>query len=113
MLVRDDFWMAATRFMGDLEIDLVPDRNIAVVDLFGPRHARKVLAAFGRSYQALPERSSELSKEQEQFLNQAIAGLAHDGKVIPVRLALFAEMVKEKPWSPSTLRRSGAPRGWV
>ena len=107
VLVRDDFWMAATRFMGDLEIDLVPDRNIAVVDLFGPRHARKVLAAFGRSYQALPERSSELSKEQEQFLNQALTGLAHDGKVIPVRLALFAEMVKEKPWSPSTLCSRG------
>ncbi len=29
-LVRDDFWMAATRFMRDLEIDLVPDRNVAV-----------------------------------------------------------------------------------
>ena len=51
-LVRDDFWMAATRFMRDLEIDLVPDRNIAAVDLFEPKHARKVLAAFGRAYGA-------------------------------------------------------------
>ena len=47
-LVRDDFWMAATRFMRDLEIDLVPDRNVAPVDLFDTNHARKVLAAFGR-----------------------------------------------------------------
>ncbi len=42
-LVRDDFWMAATRFMKDLDIDLVPERNVAAVDLFEPRHARKVL----------------------------------------------------------------------
>ncbi len=41
--MRDDFWMATTRFMRDLEIDLVPDRNVAAVDLFDPKHARKVL----------------------------------------------------------------------
>ncbi len=42
VLVRDDFWMAANRFMMDLEIDLAPNANIALVDLFDPRHARKV-----------------------------------------------------------------------
>ena len=36
VLVRDDFWLAASRFMRDLEIDLVPDQNIALVDLFDP-----------------------------------------------------------------------------
>ena len=73
VMVRDDFWMAATRFMRDLEIDLVPDQNIAVVDLFDPRHARKVLTAFGRAYGTLPERTTELSRDQESFLDQAIA----------------------------------------
>ncbi len=29
VLVRDDFWLAASRFMGDLEIDLEPNANIA------------------------------------------------------------------------------------
>ncbi len=43
VLVRDDFWLAASRFMRELEIDLVPDQNIALVDLFDPRHARRVL----------------------------------------------------------------------
>ena len=33
------------------------------------------------------------------FLDQAVAGLARDGKIIPVRLALFAEMLKGKPWT--------------
>ena len=54
-MVRDDFWLAASRFMRDLEIDLVQGQNIAPVDLFDPRHARKVLTAFGQAYGALPE----------------------------------------------------------
>jgi serine/threonine protein kinase/formylglycine-generating enzyme required for sulfatase activity/tetratricopeptide (TPR) repeat protein len=111
VMVRDDFWMAATRFMRGLEIDLVPDQNIAVVDLFDPRHARKVLAAFGRAYGTLPERMAEFSKDQQSFLDQAIAGLAEALKIISVRLALFAEMVKGKPWTPATLRAVGGTRG--
>ncbi len=110
-LVRDDFWMAATRFSRSLEIDLVPDQNIAAVDLFEPKHARKVLAAFGRAYEALPPGAGDLAREQHAFLDQAIAGLARDGQVVPVRLALFAEMVKGKPWTPATLRDVGGTEG--
>ena len=40
-----------------------------------------------------------LTKEQETFLEKAVAGLAQEDKVISVRLALFAEMVKSKPWT--------------
>ena len=43
VMVRDDFWLAASRFMRDLEIRLVEGENSALVDLFDPRHARKVL----------------------------------------------------------------------
>src|SRR5262249_14166104 len=111
VMVRDDFWMAATRFMRDLQIDLIPDQNIAVVDLFDLRHARKVLMAFGQAYGTLPERTSERSRDQESFLDQAIAGLAQDGRIISVRLALFAEMVKGKPWTPATLREVGGTEG--
>ncbi len=111
VIVRDDFWMATSRFMQELEIDLTPNANIALVDLFGPRHARKVLAAFGHAYGALPERYSEFTKDHETFLDQAIAGLAQDGKVISVRLALFAEMFREKKWIPATLREVGGTEG--
>ena len=110
-LVRDDFWLAASRFMRDLEVDLVPDRNIALVDLFDPRHARKVLTAFGTACGNLPERAGEISKDQDAFLSQAINELAQDGKIISVRLALFAEMVKGKVWSPATLREIGGTEG--
>src|SRR5262249_34498884 len=55
VLVRDDFWMAATRFMANLEISLVQGQNCAAVDLFDLHHARKVLTAFGRAYGRLPD----------------------------------------------------------
>ena len=40
VLVRDDFWMMATRFLRELEVRLVEGQNSAPVDLFAPRHAR-------------------------------------------------------------------------
>ena len=111
VLVRDDFWLAASRFMRDLEIRLLEGENSALVDLFDPRHAKKVLMAFGRAYGALPENVGDLSGDQELFLDQSIAGIAQDGKIISVRLALFAEMIKGKPWTPATLTEVGGTDG--
>jgi serine/threonine protein kinase/formylglycine-generating enzyme required for sulfatase activity/tetratricopeptide (TPR) repeat protein len=111
VMVRDDFWMAATRFMRDLEIRLVEGENSAAVDLFDLLHARKVLTAFGRAYGVLPDRTSDLTSDQQAFLDQSVAGLAQDGKVISVRLALFAEMVKGKAWGTATLRAVGGTQG--
>jgi serine/threonine protein kinase/formylglycine-generating enzyme required for sulfatase activity/tetratricopeptide (TPR) repeat protein len=111
VLVRDDFWLAVSRFLADLEVELLQGQNTTLVDLFDPRHARKVLTAFGQAYGTLPERSGDLSRDQDAFLDQAVAGLAPDGKLICVRLALFAEMVKGKPWTPATLRAVGGTEG--
>jgi serine/threonine protein kinase len=111
VMVRDDFWMAVIRFMRELEIRLVEGQNSAAVDLFPVRHAEKVLAAFGRAFGSLPERSSEVGKEDKQFLEQAVSGLAQEGKVICVRLALFAEMMKGKSWTPATLKEVGGTEG--
>ena len=111
VLVRDDFWLAASRFMRDLEIRLLEGEDSALVDLFDPRHARKVLTAFGRAHGALPEDIGDLNSDQDAFLDRSISGLAQDGKIIPVRLALFAEMVKGKPWTPATLKEVGGTEG--
>jgi len=111
VMVRDDFWMAATRFMRELEVCLVESRNSAAVDLFPIRHARKVLAAFGRAFGVLSDSPANASQEQQQFLEQAVSGLAQDGKVISVRLALFAEMMKGKAWTPATLKEVGGTEG--
>ena len=83
VMVRDDFWMAATRFMDELEVDLLKGKNTAAVDLFDLRHARKVLMAFGKAYGNLPERTSDISKDQDAFLDQAIAGLARTARPSP------------------------------
>ena len=111
VLVRDDFWLAASRFMRDMEIRLLEGENSALVDLFDPRHARKVLSAFGRAYGALHENIGDKSRGQDSFLDQSIAELAQDEKIISVRLALFAEMVKGKPWTVATLKEVSGTEG--
>ena len=109
LLVRDDFWMGSTRFLRELEVPLREGQNSTPVDLFDLRHGKKVLIAFGRAYGALPP--GELERECETFVDKALDELAEDGQIIPVRLALFAEMVKSRPWSPQTLRHLGGIHG--
>ncbi len=111
VLVRDDFWLAASRFMRELEIPVLEADNSALVDLFDPRHAKKVLTAFGRAHGALPEDTFDLTSDQESFLDRSISELAQNGKIISVRLALYAEMVKGKPWTPATLKEVGGTEG--
>jgi eukaryotic-like serine/threonine-protein kinase len=111
VLVRDDFWMAATRFMRELEIRLLEGDNSAAVDLFDSTHARIVLSEFGRSYGRLPDPTEPLSGDQDNFLDDAVEGLCQECRVVPIRLALFAEMVKDMPWTPATLERLGGTEG--
>jgi serine/threonine protein kinase/formylglycine-generating enzyme required for sulfatase activity len=111
VMVRDDFWMAVIRFMRQLEVRLVEGQNSAAVDLFDNDHARKVLSAFGRAFGKLPENPGDTSKDQKEFLSQAVSGLAQEGKVICVRLALFAEMMKGKAWTPASLKAVGGTEG--
>jgi formylglycine-generating enzyme required for sulfatase activity len=111
VLVRDDFWMAASRFLEELDVPLRQGENAAAVDLFDPRHAKHVLTLFGRAFKALPERAVGLSAEHERFLHQAVDGLCRDGKVVPVRLAVFAEMVKGREWNAATLKAIGGIEG--
>jgi serine/threonine protein kinase/formylglycine-generating enzyme required for sulfatase activity len=111
LLVRDDFWMPATRLFQELEIPLVEGNNAGAVDLFDPVHARKVLAEFGKAYGRLPENLGELSVPQRDFLEQAVQGLTHEGQVICVRLALFADMLQGRPWTPASLREVGGAAG--
>ena len=111
LLVRDDFWVSLSRFMGNLRIEILQGRNTALVDLFDLMHARKVLIEFGRAFGRLPGSDGALAKDQETFLAQATKGLAQEGRVISIRLALFAEMVKGKPWAAATLREVGGTQG--
>ncbi len=111
VMVRDDFWMAATRFMRELELSLIEGFNSNAVDLFPVRHAHKVLMAFGRAFGTLPSAIEQTTFDQHEFVKLAVNSLAQDGHVISVRLALFAEMLKEKPWVPTTLKEVGGTEG--
>lgn len=111
IMVRDDFWMAMTGFMREVEVRISEGLNATAVDLFPERHAVHVLEAFGRAFGALPPLPTECSESQRAFLNQAVKELSVDGKVICVRLALFTEMMKSKPWTIETLKLVGGAGG--
>jgi serine/threonine protein kinase/formylglycine-generating enzyme required for sulfatase activity len=113
VMVRDDFWMAASRFFRELEIRLAEGQNSAVVDLFDLRHARKTLTLFGEAAGALPLSDAARTDEQNAFLDQAVASLAEAEKVNCVRLAVFAEMLKGKSWTPGLLKKLGGAGGVV
>ena len=49
LLVRDDFWMAITRFLRVLEVRPIEGDNSAAVEPFDARHAGRVLAELGRA----------------------------------------------------------------
>ena len=108
LLIRDDFTLDAANFMDQIEEPLSQTRNFAAVDLFGKEHARKVLLAFGRAYGAISE---TVPREQERFLSAVVEGLAESSRIYPIQLALFADMVKDKPWTMPTLREYGGMRG--
>ena len=111
VLIRDDFWLALNRFMEAVESPLQLGRNAMMIDLFDRRHARKVLIEFGRGYGQLPPAPEPPDRDQDRFIDGAIDNLAHDDKVIPVHMALFAEMVKSREWVPATLRILGGTVG--
>ncbi len=109
LLVRDDFISQASQFMELLDEPLSQENNLAVLDLFSRTHASKVLIAYGRALGALPK--GALGKEQKRFIEAAVEGLVVEGKIIPVRLALLAEMLKDRRWVPATLQRHGGMGG--
>ncbi len=112
VLVRDDFWMAATLFFQALEVEPVPRHNSLAVPLFALPHARRVLTAFGRAFDTLPAGEIHSGSPADQFLNLALADLAEDNKIVCVQLSLFAEMLKGRaPWTPAVLRDIGGARG--
>ena len=106
LLVRDDFWMATTRLMRSIDVPLAEYRNSMGVGLFDPSHAAKVMKIFGEAYQKWSG-----NRNEEEFIRSAVRSLAINEQVIPVRLSLFVEMIKGRPWNVETLDQLGGPEG--
>jgi len=111
VLIRDDFWMPATRFFHELDIRLVQDVNSTAVDRFDPRHARYVLTEFGRAYGCLPNEASQMTSEQSQFVYKLVDAVQEDGKVISIHLVVLAQMLKGSEWNLKTLAEFGGAEG--
>ena len=109
VMVRDDFWMSATRFFREMEVPLVDGDTSSAIDLFDKKHAHRVLHLFGSAFGALPE--EDLNPSHELFLKRAIEGIGEEDRVSPVRLALFAEMLKSQDWTPGALKQIGGATG--
>ncbi len=73
-----------------------------------PRKSLRPLGGPSESCRTLQPMSA---RTKNSFLQQAVSGLAQEGKVICVRLALFAEMMKGKTWTPATLKEVGGTEG--
>ncbi len=110
VMVRDDFGMAAMRFMNELEIPVIEGENYATVDRFEKSHARKVLALFGRAYGRISAEGPPGAQETK-FITEAVEGMSEDNMVVSVRLALFAQMFRGKPWTLGSLKEVGGAEG--
>jgi hypothetical protein len=111
VIVRDDFWMAVNRFEKQLGLEFRRTLNSYGLDLFDPIHALKVLADFGVGFGRLPEDLRAMSDDQNRFLTQTIKGLKEDDRIAPVRLSMFAWMVRGKLWNLDTLKQVGGTEG--
>jgi len=112
VLVRDDFCLAANRFMQAMETPIEEGRNYATIDSFPVDHARGVLVRFGQGLGRLPRVATNMSDEETTFVDRATSGLAEEAvRVVPVHLALFAEMVKARVWTPATIQALGVAVG--
>lgn len=107
ILVRDDFWMAVSQFMSMLEWQIQEGANALAMPLFDRRHARHVLVAYGRALGAIPD--GPLDESQRMFVRRAVDLMADSGNLIPIHLAMFAQMMDPEKWQMAELKRMG---GW-
>ncbi len=111
VMVRDDFWMPATRLFEELEIPLRIGQNAKAFDLFAERHAAKILFEFGKAYGCLPETESLMTEEQRSVLTHALAGLSQKDLFYSVQLALFAELMSKRAWTLANFQSVGGTEG--
>ena len=110
ILAREDFWWRLNEFTSAIELKLSEKSNYLRVKLFDRDHARRILMAFGEAYGKLPS-PERIGAAEGDFLDKALDDLGDRGEYVPVRLALFAEMMNDRPWTTAELKRIGGAKG--
>ncbi len=111
LLVRDEFWLSASRLLQALGVAWSDERSVQKVDLFDETHARLVLTRIGQALRKLPPNAEQFSRQQNRFLDQVIDELSQDGFVICVHITLFVEMFKQRTWTLEQLKQVGGLSG--
>ncbi|MFN7842730.1 MAG: protein kinase domain-containing protein [Pirellula sp.] len=113
VLVRDEFWSEISQFMQLLDSSLSDGENAMSYPPMLSGQAQKVLEAFGRAHGMLPPYGVELTPSQADFCKTAIQGLSQSGTVLPVRIALLAELMRGHPWEAATINELGGIDGAI
>ena len=109
LLIREDYWSHASRFMEALEIPIVQNGNCRSTELFDVEHSKKILYEYGKAYRKF--NSSSLTDEESEFLEAVVNELSEDDRVVIVKLAMFAEAFRNKEWSLANLEATGGAKG--
>ena len=111
LLVRDDFWFAASRFVEAIGTKWNEDENVQRIDLFDVSHAEHVLFQIGRAMGKLPENRDDLNLGQAKFLQTAVSEISRNAAVISVHLTTFTEMFRNREWNFNELKKVGGVKG--
>ncbi|QDV45963.1 Serine/threonine-protein kinase PrkC [Stieleria neptunia] len=108
LIVRDDFFSSVNQLFQTLDQPLAEGKNYWLIQPFTPRHARRVLTRLG---QALGKLSTQVSSSQSRFLDQAVATLSQQEGISAVRIAMFTQMMADKPWESDSIAQVGGLDG--
>ena len=82
VMVRDDFWLAAAGFCGTGDSTRRRAEHVRWSISSTSTTPERCWRRLGGPSANFPKSTGETSKEQKEFLNQAVSGLAQEGKVI-------------------------------
>lgn len=110
IVIRDDYLTPLEKIFGRIGIELRENRNKRCVHLFDEAHAVDVLKLFADGYGKANEKTS-----LNHFCENAVSQLSVNGEVVPLKLALFGEMMQRQgqPWTVASLWSLGGVQGIV
>lgn len=110
IVTRDSQWSKVSQLLALADEPLLANANSRGMELLTRQRAYDILESFGRYHGTLVTAFEPLSDPQRAFLDSAVKelGSRHGGRVIPLQLAVFAQVAELSHWNPEVLND---PRG--